>query len=260
MTHEKTIFDESVIYNGDCLEVMKDIADKSVDCVICDLPYGTTVCKWDSVIPFEPLWKEYKRIIKDNGAICLFGCEPFSSQLRMSNLNMYKYDWYWEKSKATNFLNSKKQPLRCIESISIFYNSQPIYHPQMVEGEPYNKGYRSDKYQDVNRDSTTGTYKSSYIANIDGKRYPKNKLYFKTAESEGNVVHPTQKPVALLEYLVKTYTNENEIVLDNCSGSGSTAVACKNTKRRFICIEKDKNYYDLSVERLKKAYTKKHLF
>jgi site-specific DNA-methyltransferase (adenine-specific)/modification methylase len=229
---------------------MKYIKDKSIDMILCDLPYGTTQCKWDTIIPFDKLWEQYNRIIKDNGVICLFGSEPFASYLRLSNIKDYKYDWVWEKSKATNFLNAKKQPLRKIEIISVFYKKQPIYNPQMIQGEPYERGFRSDKYSDKNRDSTTGTYGSTFIGSEDGKRYPVNKIYFKTAESEGKILHPTQKPVDLMEYLINTYTNENDLILDFTCGSGTTLVASKKLKRKTIGIELEEKYCEIAKNRL----------
>lgn len=232
------------LIKGDCLEVMKDIEDKSVDMILCDLPYGTTACKWDTVIPFEPLWEQYNRIIKDNGAIALFSQGVFTAKVILSNEKNFKYKWIWEKSKATNFLNAKKQPLRKHEEICIFYKKQPIYNPQFTEGEPYNKGVRKDQL--------TGSYGDFKPVEVksDGKRYPTDVVYFKTSESEGKVLHPTQKPTALLEYLIKTYTNEGEIVLDNAMGSGSTGVACINTNRRFIGIEMDDNYFNIAKQRI----------
>lgn len=236
------------LWYGNCLELMKDIPDKSIDMILCDLPYGTTQCSWDTVIPFEPLWEQYKRIIKSSGVICLFGSEPFSSALRLSNLKMYKYDWIWQKSKATGFLNAKKQPLRAYETISVFYQKQGTYNPQFTNGIPYNKGERK---QQTNND-VYGKYNQAVIKS-DGKRYPKNVIYFKTAESEGTTYHKTQKPVPLCEYLIKTYTNKNETVLDNCMGSGSTGVACKNLNRKFIGIELDDTYFEIAKERIEKA-------
>lgn len=234
------------LFQGDCLELMKNIPDKSIDMILCDLPYGTTQCKWDIIIPFEPLWEQYSRIIKDNGAIVLFGSEPFSSSLRMSNLKNYKYDWIWEKSKSTGFLNSKKQPLRCYENISVFYKKQPIYNPQMNFGKPYNKGKRKEQTED----DVYGRFNQVVVKNDDGMRYPRNVIYFKTAESEGQTFHKTQKPIALLEYLIRTYTNENDVVLDNCMGSGSTGVACKNLNRDFIGIELKEKYFNVAKERI----------
>lgn len=234
------------LHNGDCLDVMKDIPDKSIDMILCDLPYGNTNCSWDTIIPFEPLWKEYERLIKDNGAILLFGAEPFSSNLRLSNLKMYKYDWIWEKSKATGFLNSKKRPLVAHENIHVFYKKQPLYNPQFTFANSYNKGYRKEQTED----DVYNTFKSVEIKNNDGKRYPRSVQYFKTAESEGETYHKTQKPVSLLEYLIKTYTNESETVLDNCMGSGTTGVACKNLNRKFIGIELDENYFNIAKDRI----------
>lgn len=232
------------IYKGDCLEVMKIIKDKSVDMILCDLPYGTTQNKWDSVIPLDELWKEYKRIIKDNGVIVLTSQGIFTAKLILSNEKWFKYKLVWEKSKATNFLNAKKQPLRKHEDICVFYNKQPQYNPQMTEGKPYDKGVRKNQL--------TGSYGDFNPVHVksEGMRYPTDVVYFKTAESEGKVYHPTQKPVALLEYLIKTYTNEGETVLDNCMGSGSTGVACLKTNRNFIGIEKDDKYFNIAVERL----------
>ena len=229
---------------GDCLERMKEIPDGSIDLVLTDPPYGTTACKWDSVIPFEPMWTELKRIIKSSGAIVLFGSEPFSSLLRCSNLKMFKYDWIWEKSKATGFLNSKKQPLRAHETISVFYSKQPIYNPQKMKGDSYNKGVRKEQTEN----DVYGRFNQVEVKS-DGLRFPRSVQYFKTAESEGGF-HKTQKPVALLEYLIKTCTQEGEMVLDFTMGSGSTGVAAKNLKREFIGIEMDAGYFDVAKNRI----------
>jgi len=233
---------------GDCLEVMKYIPNGSIDAIITDPPYGTTACKWDSVIDFELMWKQLNRIIKPNGAIVLFGSEPFSSALRMSNIKNYKYDWVWEKSKATNFLNAKKQPLRAKENISVFYKKQPVYNPQMSKGEAYNKGVRKKQ----TKDDVYGNFNQSEVKS-EGDRYPRDVMYFKTAESEGKTFHKTQKPVALMEYLIKTYTNKGETVLDFTMGSGTTGVACKNTNRNFIGIEMDYNYFKIAEQRIKET-------
>ena len=243
------------LYKGDCLEVMKQIPSGSIDAIITDPPYGTTACKWDSVINFELMWEQLNRIIKPNGAIVLFGAEPFSSILRVSNLKNYKYDWVWEKSKATNFLNAKKQPLRAKENILVFYKKQPTYNPQMTEGKSYNKGIRKKQ----TKGDVYGAFKQSEVKS-EGNRYPRDVLYFKTAESEGKTFHKTQKPVALMEYLIKTYTNENETVLDFTMGSGSTGVAAKNTNRNFIGIEQDENYFNIATERINKEQPQKELF
>lgn len=234
------------IYNEDCLEGMKKIPDKSIDMILCDLPYGTTRNKWDSVIPFELLWKQYERVIKDNGAIVLTSSGMFTAELMMSNPKMLKYRMIWEKSKATNFLNAKKQPLRKYEEICVFYKKQPTYNPQMSVGNPYNKGTRKNQL--------TGSYGVFLPSEVksEGNRYPNDIVYFKTAESEGKVYHPTQKPVALFEYLIKTYSNEGETVLDNCMGSGTTAIACINTNRNYIGFELDEEYYKASLDRIEK--------
>jgi len=233
------------LMNGDCLNLMKTIPDSSVDMVLTDPPYGTTACKWDSVIPFEPMWAELKRIIKPNGAIVLFGAEPFSSLLRCSNIKDFKYDWVWEKSKATGFLNSKRQPLRAHEIISVFYSKPPTYTPQMTEGVAYNKGVRKEQTQN----DVYGSFDQVEVKS-DGLRFPRSVQYFKTAESEGGF-HKTQKPVALLEYLIKTYTQEGETVLDFTCGSGSTLVAAKNTNRHAIGIELDETYFKIAQDRIK---------
>ncbi len=239
------------LFQGDCLELMKDIPDKSIDMILCDLPYGTTACKWDTIIPFESLWCEYNRIIKDNGAICLFGAEPFSSKLRVSNLQDYKYDWVWRKPRGTGHLNAKKQPLRDVENISVFYKKQCVYNPQFTKGEPYSalKGGKTSRVSESG-ETTYGKFMNGaeYRNDNDGFRYPKQVIEFGVVER--NTVHPTQKPVALLEYLIKTYTNEGDTVLDNCMGSGSTGVAAVNTNRNFIGMELDENYFQIAKERI----------
>ena len=226
---------------GDCLEVMKGIPNKSIDMILCDLPYGTTACKWDIVIPFDKLWEQYNRIIKDNGAIVLFGSEPFSSQLRMSNLKMYKYDWVWEKEQGVNFMLCKYQPYKVHEIISVFSKKTHNYYPQMTIGKPYISGKG-------NSGEITGNVVKIQTKN-NGTRYPRSIQKFSTDKAKASL-HPAQKPVALLEYLIKTYTNENDIVLDNCMGSGSTGVACVNTNRNFIGIELDENYFNIAKERI----------
>lgn len=236
--------DNMKLLQGDCLELMKELPDKSIDMILCDLPYGTTACKWDSVIPFESLWEQYNRIIKDNGAIVLFGSEPFSTELRHSNLKMYKYDWIWEKEQGANFMLCKYQPYKVHEIVSVFSKKTHLYKPQMTEGKPYvsGKGTSGEITRNVVKTQTKNK----------GTRYPRSIQRFNTDKSKS--VHPTQKPVALLEYLIKTYTNEGEIVLDNCMGSGSTGVACVNTGRKFIGIELDENYFDIAKERIEQAY------
>lgn len=231
--------DKIKLLHGDCLELMKDIPDKSIDMILCDLPYGTTACRWDEVIPFEPLWEQYERIIKDNGAIVLFGSQPFTTKLIASNLKNYKYQWYWKKNKPSNHLNAKRQPLRNIEDICVFYKRQPTYNPQMVKRDVAITG------TDYGTQTTYGATKGGYTKTYTHK-YPVNLLEF----DRDTQLHPTQKPVALLEYLIKTYTNEGETVLDNCMGSGSTGVACINTNRNFIGIELDDKYFEIAKERI----------
>lgn len=240
------------LLQGDCLELMKDIPDGSIDMILCDLPYGTTACKWDSVIPFEPLWEQYKRIIKDNGAIVLTASQPFTSALVMSNPKMFGYEWIWEKSKASNFLLARKQVLKAHESVLVFSKETPNYFPQKTKGNPYKGDGRSKKgsKSDVVNNVPNPTFRNDN----EGDRFPRSVQYFKTAESEKvGALHPTQKPVALMEYLIRTYTNEGETVLDNCMGSGTTGVACINTNRNFIGIEKDENYFSIAKNRIESA-------
>ena len=241
------------LYNGDCLEVMdKLIADGVVvDAIITDPPYGTTACKWDNIIPFEEMWLRLNKLIKPNGAIVLFGSEPFSSLLRVSNLKMYKYDWIWEKDKGTNFALSGKQPLRKTENISVFYKKQPFYDSQGGKlDNPYKHTLPVSK-----SDSSKGA--GNHNLNEDGSRKyayythkKKNNLVYFARDSQVKSLHPTQKPVALMEYLIKTYTNEGELVLDFTMGSGSTMVGCLNTNRRGIGIELDKKYFQIAQERI----------
>lgn len=236
------------LYNGDCLELMNDIKDKSIDMILCDLPYGTTACKWDIIIPFNELWQQYKRIIKDEGAIVLFGVEPFSSYLRLSNIEDYKYDIYWEKERLTNINQVKKRVGKTVETISVFYKKQCKYNPQMKK---YEGKLRSNKVKNGKLGSLTDTqnkFVKEYVDN--GYRYPTQVWKFKRDCLVSNL-HPTQKPVKLLEELIKTFSNENDIILDNCMGSGSTGVACLNTNRNFIGIELDENYYNIAKQRLK---------
>jgi len=232
------------LYNGDCLEVMKQIPDKSIDMILCDLPYGTTACKWDSVIPFEPLWEQYNRIIKDNGAIVLFGSEPFSTELRHSNLKKYKYDWVWNKKLAGNGILAKKQPLKVHENIMVFNTT--LYFPQMTKGKFRKKMGLKESEITGGNSYCKETYNDEY--------YPQSIQEFSIANMRKGRLHPTQKPVALLEYLIKTYTNEGETVLDNCMGSGSTGVACKNTNRNFIGIELDRNYFEIANNRIAELF------
>ena len=235
------------IKQGDCLELMKEIQDNSIDMILCDLPYGTTACKWDDVIPFDKLWEQYERITKDNGAIVLFGQEPFSSLLRISNLKTYKYDWYWEKERLTNISQVKRRAGKTVETISVFYKKQPTYNPQMSI---YTGPKRTNKVKNGKLGILTDNQnKKVYEYKDNGLRYPTQILKFQRDCLTCNL-HPTQKPVALLEYLIKTYTNEKETVLDNSMGSGSTGVACQNTNRNFIGFELDEHYFQIAKERL----------
>lgn len=245
------------VIKADSIKTMKKIADNSIDMVLCDLPYGHTQNKWDSLIPLDELWEQYERIVKEDGAIVLTSSGMFTAELMLSNPKLFKYKLIWIKSKATNFLNAKKQPLRKYEEICVFYRKQPTYNPQMTEAEPYNKGMRKQQL--------TGSYGdfSSVEVKSSGGRYPNDLLYFKTAESEGETYHPTQKPIELGRYLVRTFTNPGDVVLDNTCGSGSFLVAALLEGRNFIGIDKDDesnrfkddtiSYVNISKERIKKA-------
>ena len=230
-----------ILLQGDCLELMKDIPDGSVDLILCDLPYGTTACRWDSVIPFPPLWEQYNRIIKPNGPIVLFGSEPFSTLLRYSNLKRYKYDWVWNKKLAGNGILAKKQPLKIHENIMVFNTT--IYNPQKTKG-------KMQKKQALKGSEINGfpPFSEGYV---NDEYYPKSIQEF-FLPRKGRL-HPTQKPVALLEYLIRTYTVPGETVLDNCMGSGSTGVACVNTGRDFIGMELERKYFDIASERIAAA-------
>lgn len=221
------------IIQGDCLKVMPEFPDHSIDMVLCDLPYGTTQNKWDSVIPLEDLWREYKRIVKENGSVVLTSQGVFTALLILSNVEGFKYKIVWEKSKPTNFLNAKKQPLRKHEDICVFYKKQSTYNPQMSKGVPYDKGYRKTQLS-----GSYGDFQTVHVSS-KGERYPTDVVYFKTAESEGKVWHPTQKPVELGRYLIRTYSNPGDIVLDNTCGSGSFLVSALLEGRNFIGIEKN---------------------
>ncbi len=236
MKNEKVTSDVlNRLFEGDCLEYMKLIPDESVDMILCDLPYGMTQNQWDCYIDLEKLWNEYNRIIKPNGAIVLTSNGLFTAKLILSQPKIYKYKWVWEKSKPTNFLNAKKQPLRKHEDICVFYKKQPIYNPQMTQGLPYDKGTRKDQLS-----GNYGNFNPSHVFS-DGERYPTDIIYVKTAESEGDVLHPTQKPIELGRYLIRTYTNVGDVVLDNTFGSGSFLVAALMEGRNFIGIEKNEN-------------------
>jgi DNA modification methylase/transcriptional regulator with XRE-family HTH domain len=262
------------VVQGDCLDVMKSIPDKSINMILCDLPYGTTQNKWDSVIDLNKLWKEYERIIKDNGAIVLTSQGIFTAKLILSNEKLFKYKITWIKSKPTNFLNAKKQPLRKHEDICIFYKQQPTYNPQMTQGEAYDKGIRKDQYT-----GCYGDFKPRHVKS-NGERYPNDVLFFeeqilddyvyvKTAESEGTVYHPTQKPIELGRYLIKTFTNEGDIVLDNACGSGSFLLSAILENRKYIGIEKNEDvllhkvqpidYIEICSDRIKETLKRKEI-
>ena len=226
------------VIQGDCLIEMQNIPDKSIDMILCDLPYGTTACEWDSMIPFDRLWEQYRRIIKDHAAIVLTASQPFTSALVMSNLDMFSCSWIWEKEQGVNFLLSKKQPLKIHEDILIFSKKQPTYYPIMTKGTPYISGKGT---------SGATTRNAIKVQTINtGTRYPKSIIKINRARG----LHPTQKPVILFEYFIKTYTKENDLVLDNCAGSGTTGVACKNLNRNYILIEKEPEYIKIINQRL----------
>lgn len=251
--------------NGDCLEVMKSIPDNSIDMILCDLPYGITACKWDVVIPFEPLWEQYNRIIKDNGAILLFSAQPFTVDLINSNRKMFRYEIIWEKTTKSGYLNAKKMPLKAHENIIVFYKHLPTYNPIKRQADKknmrnigsvrLNSARRAEQYNELRNENW------EYVE--DGTRYPTDVIKFSSwngalfGNTQNATKHPTQKPVNLLEYLIKTYTNENETVLDNCMGSGSTGVACVNTNRNFIGIELDEKYFKIAEQRINAAMAEK---
>lgn len=233
------------IYQMDCLEGMKLLPDKSIDSIICDLPYGSTKCKWDTIIPFDKLWEQYERVIKENGAIILFGSQPFTSLLTVSNLDLFKYELLWEKEQGTNYVLAKKRPLKNYENILVFYKKQPTYNPQMVDA---GKGWKSGGYRkDVIFTQLENEIGKEYKGTL---RYPLSILKF----NRDYGLHPTQKPVQLIEWLIKSFTNEGEIILDNCMGSGTTAVAALNTKRKFIGYEIEDEYIRIANQRIESTY------
>ena len=245
----------TTLYKGDCLELMKNIPDGSVDMILCDLPYGTTACKWDTVIPFEPLWEQYKRVCKPNAVVCLFSAEPFGSALRMSNIKDFKFDYIWDKHNTTGFLNAKKKPLSRHETICVFSSAKYgkfTYNPIMRKGVMRKKGGYNKKPVEC-----YSPYKEQI--KVNDLYYPTSIISIGTVYRNKNV-HPTQKPVPLLEYLIRTHTNEGETVLDNCMGSGSTGVACMNTNRNFIGIELDENYFNIAKQRIEEAEKAVNIF
>ena len=234
------------VLQGDCLELMKDIPDGSVDMVLADLPYGTTQCRWDTIIPFEPLWEQYKRVIKPNGAIVLTASQPFTSALVMSNPKMFKYEWIWEKSHPTGFASAKYNPLKYHESILVFSSAPTVYNPQMTKGARNHSMGKITKGGEIKSDSYI-SIKAVQSQQTD-KKFPRTIQKFSNPRTRGQ--HPTQKPVALFEYLIKTYTNEGDLVLDNVAGSGTTGVACQNLNRNFILIEQEPEYVEIIKKRL----------
>lgn len=251
------------IYNGDCLKIMDMLIKKGiqVDAIITDPPYGTTACKWDSIIPFDEMWDKINKIIKPNGAIILFGSEPFSSKLRISNIKNYRYDWIWHKNSSGSFATAKKRPMKYHENISVFYKKQPTYNPQFQEySESSKKRFKDGEMVNRNKQLTKSTNQIQNGLSFEGKqgimiergKYPESVQKFNNCANQKRI-HPTQKPIDLMEYLIKTYTNENETILDFTMGSGSTGVACINTNRNFIGIELDESYYNIAKDRMKKA-------
>ncbi len=237
----------NTIIEGNCLEVMTGIDDKSIDMILCDLPYGTTACKWDTIIPLEPLWKEYKRIIKDNAAIVLNCQQPFTSLIITSSIDIFRYTWCWNKNYAPNYMNANKMHTKNFEDIAVFYKSQPTFNPQKEQGKPY-IDKRKPKERIVAEVYGTKPYSKGKEC-IDGLRSPTGIISI-SGKSNSNV-HPTQKPVALFEYLIKTYTNEGDLVLDNCVGSGTTAIACIRTNRNYVGIELEPKYVQVANQRIK---------
>ena len=240
---------------GDCLELMKDIPNGSIDMILCDLPYGTTACKWDTIIPFDKLWEQYERIIKPNGAIVLTASQPFTSALVMSNPKMFKYEWIWEKAVGSNFAALKYQPMKEHENILVFGKGTTIYNPIKEERKGSGKQRQKAGYANSKATAKTGQFIGGIMDatkrtnDYDELRYPSSIQYFNNRDKDRGM-HPTQKPTELFEYLIKTYTNENELVLDNTAGSGTTAIACLNTKRQFIVMEQEQKYYDIILKRV----------
>ena len=254
------MLDKYELHRGDCLELMKTIPNASVDLILCDLPYGTTACAWDSVIPFDPLWEQYRRIAKKNAAIVLTASQPFTTALIWSNMKMFKYCWVWEKGRASGFVHAKNKPMKAHEDIAVFSRGVTVhasqstnrmtYNPIMEEGTPYKRINSKDKFNwgGQSRPSQVDGYETTN----DGKRFPRSVIKF--SGHNGGSVHPTQKPVDLMEYLIKTYTNEGDVVMDNCMGSGTTGVASANTGRKFIGIELDSSYFEIASKRIEDAY------
>jgi DNA modification methylase len=235
------------LHLGDCLEIMDSIPDGLIDLVLCDLPYGVTSLRWDVIIPFEPLWAHYRRLLKPRGAVVLTASQPFTSMLVMSNPKWFRYEWIWEKTTGTGFLDAKRKPLKCHESACVFYRKQPTYNPQRWQGEP-NHSTGRNAGRDRDRSVYRGGYKL-YVSDVSGMKYPRSVIRF-GKHSSTERLHKTQKPVALMEYFIRTYTNEGDTVLDNAMGSGTTGLACLNTGRNFIGIEKHEPYFRVAQQRL----------
>lgn len=243
------------IHLGDCINIMQRFSANSIDMVLCDLPYGTTKCAWDSIIPFDQLWEQYNRIVKPNGAILLFGIEPFSSYLRMSNIENYRYDWIWSKMSTTNFANVQKMPLNCYEVISVFYKKLPTYNPQMTDADPkkvrsIDKTYVNKSKTNIQHSGITKKYSEGYDIK---KRYPTKIISISAKEKECNSkhkIHETQKPVSLGEYFIRTYSNEGDTILDNTMGVGSFGVAACNLNRNFVGIEQNEAFFNIAQQRL----------
>ena len=252
------------LQQGDCLDLMKTLDDKSVDLILCDLPYGTTRNKWDSIIDLELLWEQYNRVIKDRGAILLFAQTPFDKVLGVSNLENLRYEIIWQKTAPTGFLNAKKMPMKAHENILVFYKKLPTYNPQMTQGHPRKVSSKKSRTNSANRhtkkslkgESNYGVFANEIEGYDSTERYPLSVQVFAKDQQKENY-HPTQKPVALLEWLLKTYTNEGDLVLDNCMGSGSTGVACVNLNRNFIGMELTEQYFEIAKERIEKVVVAK---
>ena len=239
------------LFLGDCLDVMKDLPDNEIDLILCDLPYSLTVLEWDNIIPLEPLWEQYNRIAKENAAMVFTASQPFTTILISSNIKNFRYEWIWEKPQGTNPMAAKFMPLKSHENILVFYRKKPTYNPQMWQSTPYS-GFKSNT---KNIGEAYGNLKSQHRDNTDGSRYPKTVLKFKQEKG----YHPTQKPVPLMEYLIKTYSNEGDLVLDNTMGSGTTGVAAIQCNRKFIGIESDSTYYDIAMKRIQQAEKEKEM-
>ena len=252
------------IYNEDCLEGMKRIPDGSVDCIVCDLPYevlnkNNANVQWDRIIPFEPLWEQYERVTKDNAAIILFAQGMFTAKMMVSNPKLWRYNLIWQKDRPTGFLNAKRMPMRSHEDICVFYKQLPTYNPQMVKCEPHKRNHSKGDGKHSQKNSCYGTFVEVPTI-ISDEKYPTSIISVSKEHKIGHFFHPTQKPVALIQYLIRTYSNEGDLVLDNCSGSGTTAISCIKEKRNFICFEKDETYWKKSVERVEKEQQQLTLF